>query len=210
MARKQTYTPPPSANLSAGQMKSTLLRLKKRLDDLDAFNPTKITRRDDPRIESLENKIDDFLVRTFGEGTAEYKRHSSATRLDTAGMYIGRTVPIHEVIQGLQHGKDRAIEILDGIQRTFQEEIDLAEPATTSEVTQVVQPSTVSRKVFVVHGSDHGSRDTVARFLGKLDLEPIVFLLIRDTPSEEVYVLNMFRMRGSRLWGSRLHRACVV
>ena len=25
------------------------------------------------------------------------------------------------------------------------------------------------------------------------------FLLIRDTPSEEVYVLNMFRMRGSRL-----------
>ena len=24
-------------------------------------------------------------------------------------------------------------------------------------------------------------------------------LLIRDTPSEEVYVLNMFRMRGSRL-----------
>ena len=25
------------------------------------------------------------------------------------------------------------------------------------------------------------------------------FLLIRDTPSEEIYVLNMFRMRGSRL-----------
>ena len=25
------------------------------------------------------------------------------------------------------------------------------------------------------------------------------YLLIRDTPSEEVYVLNMFRMRGSRL-----------
>ena len=27
----------------------------------------------------------------------------------------------------------------------------------------------------------------------------IAFLLIRETPSEEVYVLNMFRMRGSRL-----------
>ncbi len=39
---------------------------------------------------------------------------------------------------------------------------------------------------------------------------PKIYLLIRDTPSEEVYVLNMFRMRGSRLWGSRLHRACVV
>ena len=36
------------------------------------------------------------------------------------------------------------------------------------------------------------------------------FLLIRDTPHVRLYVLNMFRMRGSRLWGSRLHRACVV
>ena len=35
-------------------------------------------------------------------------------------------------------------------------------------------------------------------------------LLIRDTPPKEMYVLNMSRMKGSRLWGSRLHRACVV
>ena len=34
--------------------------------------------------------------------------------------------------------------------------------------------------------------------------------LIRETPPVGMYVLNMFRMRGSRLWGSRLHRACVV
>ena len=38
----------------------------------------------------------------------------------------------------------------------------------------------------------------------------IGYLLIRDTPSVGMYVLNMFRMRGSRLWGSRLHRACAV
>ena len=36
------------------------------------------------------------------------------------------------------------------------------------------------------------------------------YLLIHDTPPVGMYVLNMFRMRGSRLWGSRLHRACVV
>ena len=36
------------------------------------------------------------------------------------------------------------------------------------------------------------------------------FLLIRDTPPAGMYVLNMFCIRGSRLWGSRLHRACVV
>ena len=35
-------------------------------------------------------------------------------------------------------------------------------------------------------------------------------LLIRDTPHVRLYVLNVFCMRGSRLWGSRLHRACWV
>ena len=36
------------------------------------------------------------------------------------------------------------------------------------------------------------------------------YLLIRDTPPVRMYVLNMLCMRRSRLWGSRLHRACAV
>ena len=54
-------------------------------------------------------------------------------------------------------------------------------------------------------------RALVADLSGQLQVKPsISFLLIRDTPRVGMYVLNMFRMRGSRLWGSRLHRACVV
>ena len=56
---------------------------------------------------------------------------------------------------------------------------------------------------------------TFARLLGDAEniapnLVSYINLLIRDTPPVGMYVLNMFRMRGSRLWGSRLHRACVV
>ena len=43
-----------------------------------------------------------------------------------------------------------------------------------------------------------------------LSLMSIGFLLIRDTPHVRLYVLNMFCMRGSRLWGSRLHCSYVV
>jgi predicted nucleotide-binding protein len=32
----------------------------------------------------------------------------------------------------------------------------------------------MNRKVFVVHGHQHGARDTVARFLEKLELEPVI------------------------------------
>ena len=47
-------------------------------------------------------------------------------------------------------------------------------------------------------------------FLGLEDELSKKFLLIRGTPPVGMYVLDMFCMRGSRLWGSRLHRACVV
>ena len=35
-------------------------------------------------------------------------------------------------------------------------------------------PSVASGKVFVVHGHDEGARETVARFIGKLELTPII------------------------------------
>lgn len=174
MARRKGYSPYPSAQLSVEQMKLALPRLDMRLDDLRTFDPKEITRRDDPRITALENKIDDFLVKTFGEQTAEYKRYSSATSLDTAGIYVGRTVPLNEVIQGLEHGKSRAIEILNGIRAGFVEEMELAAPATADYVSEGSELKIGSREVFVVHGRDHGTRDAVARFLENIELLPII------------------------------------
>ena len=174
MARKQTYSQPQSADLSVEQMKSALPRLRKRLDDLRAFDPAQVSRRGDPIVKALENAIDHLLTRTFGTDTVEYSRYSSAALLDTAGIYVGREASIHEIRQGLQYGKDRAIGILEGIEELFLEEISLAEPAAASQVTQGTQSNPDSREIFVVHGTDHGARDTVARFLDKLDLVPIV------------------------------------
>ena len=174
MARKKTYSPPQSANLSLEQMKSALPRLEMRIGDLRDFDPTEITKRGDPKINALENAIDDFLTRTFGKGTVEYKRYRSAAHLDTASVFIGDTTPLHEVIEGLQHGKDRSIEILEGIKRLFLEEIDLTAPAPVDQMVQNVQSDSISRDIFIVHGSDHGARDAVARFLERLDLSPII------------------------------------
>lgn len=174
MARKRANTPPQSANLNVEMMKSALPRLEKRISDLRAFDPTKVTRRGDPKTKSAENAIDDFLTKTFGVGTVEYNRYASATNLDTSSLYVGRSTPLHKVIEGLQYGKGRAIEILEGIKGSFLEEIELAAPTTAEQVAQDAQPDLASREIFVVHGSDHGTRSTVARFLEKLDLKAII------------------------------------
>lgn len=174
VARRQAYSPPQSANLSAEQMISALPRLEKRISDLRGFDPTGVTNRNDPRINTLENAIDDFLTRTFGGGTVEYKRYRSAAHLDTASIFVGTPTPLHEVIEGLQHGKERAIEVLEGIRRTFREEIDLAAPAPIEPTPETARAHPTNRDIFVVHGRDHGVRDAVARVLDRLDLNPVI------------------------------------
>ena len=174
MARRKGHSPYPSAQLSVEQMKAALPRLKRRIDDLRAFDPTKVTRRGDPKTKSVENVIDDFLTKTFGVGTVEYNRYASATNLDTSPLYVGRPTPLHKVIEGLQYGKGRAIEILEGIRGSFLEEIELAAPTTVEQAPQDAEPDPELREIFVVHGSDHGTRNTVARFLEKLNLKPVI------------------------------------
>lgn len=190
MVRRRTPSPPQSANLNVEQMRAALPRLERRIVELSDFDPTKVTKRGDPSVVVMENAIDDFLTRTFGEGSVEYRRYSTAGHLDTAPIYVGHVAPLHEVIQGLQSGRNRAIEILGGIRNTFLEEISLATPVSIDQSTQSLQPVTASRNVFVVHGSNHGARDTVARFLEGLDLSPII---LEEKPNEGRTIHQKFR-----------------
>lgn len=53
--------------------------------------------------------------------------------------------------------------VIDGLPTTPQ-------PQSPTTNTQ----NAVNRKVFLVHGHQHGARETVARFLEKLELEPVI------------------------------------
>lgn len=47
-------------------------------------------------------------------------------------------------------------------------------PPASSETMQKVSSSTPSRKVFIVHGHDEAARETVARYIQSIGLEPII------------------------------------
>lgn len=174
MARRRANPTPQSANLTVDDMKNALSRLERRLDDLTAFDPGAVKDRNDPKIKVLENSIDDFLTGTFGYGTVEYKRYATATIIDTAPIGFGHPIPMAKVVQGLHHGKEKAIGILKGIQRNFEEEIELAAPENFDKEKKEVHANPKSREVFIIHGTDHGTRANVARFMEKLELSPII------------------------------------
>jgi predicted nucleotide-binding protein len=54
----------------------------------------------------------------------------------------------------------------------LQTEIELTDPAVETVESTATGPS--SNRVFVVHGHHHGRKETVARFLEKLGLEPVI------------------------------------
>ena len=67
--------------------------------------------------------------------------------------------------------------MLEQAVRGLEEEIEqrASEPATTFEDGSRQRPAPVSsRKVFIVHGRDEGPREAVARFLEKIDFEPVI------------------------------------
>ena len=58
-------------------------------------------------------------------------------------------------------------------------------PSETPEKPQLVN----TNRVFLIHGRDHGTRDTVAGFLRKLGLEPVI---LEEQPDRGLTVIEKF------------------
>jgi uncharacterized protein (TIGR02391 family) len=118
-------TPPPTlrpADLSAEHMRAAIPKLARRIEELKAVDVNTIQDRSEPRFSSLEQKIDDTLVDTFGADTLEYKRYQSIN-LDTASVNYLHPTPLHEIREGYQRGIGRAVSSLQTIVDLFEEKL---------------------------------------------------------------------------------------
>ncbi|MBU1046875.1 TIGR02391 family protein [Patescibacteria group bacterium] len=106
-------------------MESAILKINRRIKDLETFDISSVENRYDPRIEALSNELDNLLANIYGAGTVEYERyHWGVTYLDTASMNMAYETPINEVREGLQNGISRAKTNLETIKKGFIEEIE--------------------------------------------------------------------------------------
>jgi predicted nucleotide-binding protein len=62
-------------------------------------------------------------------------------------------------------------------------------PEQSNKLTSPRSPSLSGRSVFVVHGHDDGSKEAVARFLGKLDLAPVI---LHEQPNRGRTIIEKF------------------
>lgn len=128
MARRQTPPQQPrQANLTPQQMRSSLPKLQRRIDELKAVDTKTIRDRGDPRMDALEQKIDDTLAEIFGHDSVEYQRFRVGV-LDTAPMNMFGDTPLDSIQEGYQLGIEQAISTISTVAELFQEKIqDLGE-----------------------------------------------------------------------------------
>lgn len=176
MARKPSpvVPPQPKLKLTSQEIDRGLARLSERIAELHAIDLGTVRGGNTPELKAMEVAIKDSLTRCFGEDTSAYRTYAAATDLTYYPMAFvtGQTIDYHTPIQ---RRVLNSIALLEQAQKSLKEDLaDLPAADDTETVSGPEHKAVRSDRVFVVHGHDEGARESVARFLEKLGLEPVI------------------------------------
>ena len=202
--RRPAQPKPESPILTVEQKRRRIDRLQKCIDELESFDPQKVQKRcREPEVMRLQAAIKEALSAAFGHKTPAYDRYSDAAILDYGphtlrmGPAFGRGPQIdydaqeaHEARQYFAEGKQQSIVLLRQAISTLKDEIaDQEEDSQGELITREGAPESHERKVFVVHGHDHGAKDAMARFLEKIELQAII---LHEQPDQGFTIIEKF------------------
>jgi predicted nucleotide-binding protein len=200
MARKPSSAPPLEKALTPAETRSGIERLKKRIEDLERFDPASVQKRWDPEAQALQVAIEETLADVFGHGTPAFTRYHYAARLDNGpvvmrtdfGGYGADPDERMEAQQYLAEGKAASLGLLRQAIRGLEEKLSFesTSASTASGAVATSARAAPPRKVFIVHGRDDGTKETVARFVEKLGLEAII---LHERPNKGRTIITKFR-----------------
>ena len=192
MARKPPAAPPPRS-LTPDQIRQGIDRLRKRIAELEAFDPTSVQERWPPETRAIETAIEESLAKIFGEGTPAYSRYDSAARLDNGPLILGGgDDPLHKVHEWIRDGKARSLALLNQAVRGLEE--DLAD-AGGIPIPAIPAParSTDNNEIFIVHGRDSPAKLEVARLIERAGLKAVI---LHEQPNQGRTIIEKFEAHG--------------
>jgi predicted nucleotide-binding protein len=170
MVRKRGSEPEPIEvrQLSADDLDRGVAKLHRRLDDIQKLK-TDGVRWDAGRKRAVETEVRETIREVFGPRSPEF-RDFEHFEIDKGGSFIGGSN--EEYQRCFLDGIPPALELLQGLIARLEERKEDLAPLSGSAATTGSNGS--SRRVFVVHGRDDAAKESAARFLAQLDLEPII------------------------------------
>ncbi len=152
---------------------------------LNAIDQLKLLPRFSPQFEKWCRDTEVAISNTFSD-KPEYVVRFNGIRYHE-GFYIEGTPDSHfqeAYVRGLGSAASVIESMIDEI-KEYWEDDDQPLPAPSVEANR---PET-TKEIFVVHGKDNGAKETVARFLTKLGLKPIV---LHEQPNQGRTIIEKF------------------
>ena len=153
---------------------------------LDAIPELKQQRRGSPYFTKWRRDTEIAIGNTFGETT---RHNEDFKKIRYSLVAFSFDSPDSEFQQAYVEGLDVATSILesmiDEIEEYWPDEEQAEEVSKTTRTGMPID----SKKVFIVHGRDHGTRDMLARFLEVLELEPVI---LQERPNQGLTIIEKF------------------
>lgn len=193
MAR-QPPPPPQPRVLTSDQIRQGIDRLRKRISELEAFDPAGVEQRWSPVTHAIDTAIEETLARVFGEGTPAYNRYHSAAQLDNGPLIMGGGPdPAYKVQEWLREGKARSLALLNQAVKGLEEDLaDAGESVTISAPAQARFAN--NDEIFVVHGRDSPAKIEVARLIERAGLKAVI---LHEQPNQGRTIIEKFEAHGS-------------
>jgi len=142
-------------------------------------------RHDSKKIQVVESNIREAIREIFGSNSPEFQEHQDI-EIQHGSWNINDDD--EDLQYKFERGIPQSIIILEGlIERLAEKKIDLVNSDPGEPCPK--GPITGARRVFVVHGHDEEAKASVARFLERLNLEPVV---LSERPNEGRTIIEKF------------------
>lgn len=160
----------------------SIQRLRKVLDEVPEM---KKLRRRSPEFNKWRRNARVAITNTFGSDSSHIVDFNSV-RYSLMALTTG--TPESEFVTAYQRGLDSAASVLESMIDEIEEYWEDDEESPISSDSNVKVQKNAS-KVFVIHGHDKTAQETVARFLEKLKLEPVI---LHEQPNEGRTIIEKF------------------
>lgn len=168
-------------------------------------------------IEKLNRAIEEIPeIKKLGRKAAEFKKWKRDTEITISYIFGDRSrhlkdfnkinyrlgafstrTPEEKFEEVFQRGLDNAKAILSSMVQEVQEyweESDNEEEELKETKPKNIQTSDLGKDIFIIHGHDDGLKETVARFISQIGLNPII---LHEQPNEGRTIIEKFEHNSS-------------
>jgi hypothetical protein len=105
------------------QLREGIERLQRQIGELEAFDSSSVKARHATETRAIQAAIAETLAKTFGYGTPSYNLYAPAARLDNGPMYLSGRPPAELVVEWIQDGKAKSLELLKQAVKGLQDDL---------------------------------------------------------------------------------------